>query len=67
MNPLVGENPSTGTISAISVGLLAASWWLTEYWADGWEYQQEYRNVLYGLHTVAHGWAALHNSSLDCY
>ena len=62
-NPLLGD--SIGSISAISIGTLAAVYLLVEY-AMPEEQRQTGRNWIYAAATVAHGFAGIHNMNVRC-
>ena len=62
-NPMLGDN--MGSISAISIGTLAAVYLLVEY-AMPEEQRQTCRNWIYAAATVAHGFAGVHNINVRC-
>ncbi len=65
MNPLFGEDPSTGVIVAAKLGVLALAFATTEYWVPE-ESRQSARNWVYSALGVTGFAAAAWNSSLDC-
>lgn len=65
VNPLFGSDPSTGTIVAAKLGVLALAYVTTEYWVPV-ESRQSSRNWVYGALGLTGFAAAAWNSSLDC-
>ena len=65
MNPLFGEDPSTGVIVAAKLGVLALAYATTEYWVPA-ESRQSARNWVYSALGVTGFAAAAWNSAQDC-
>ena len=66
VNPILGEDPSSGSIILIKIAATGACVLIAEYILDGHPKQQEYRNWAYGALAVIGGGAAIWNSSQKC-
>lgn len=64
-NPLFGSDPSTGTIVAVKLGVLALSYATIEYWMPV-ESRQSTRNWVYGALGLTGFAAGVWNSAQDC-
>ena len=65
VNPLFGSDPSTGTIVAAKLGVLALAYATTEYWLPE-ESRQSTRNWVYSALGVTGLAAGVWNSAQDC-
>lgn len=65
VNPLFGSDPSTGTIVAAKLGVLALAYATTEYWVPV-ESRQSSRNWVYGALGLTGFAAGAWNSAQDC-
>lgn len=59
-NPLLGDNPSNGSLIAVKAGAIAF-----EYWLQSQDYEHSW--VFSAASTVIHGYFAATNMQNDCY
>lgn len=64
-NPLVGDDPATGTLILVKVAAFGLIWWLVEHVTPE-ENRQDMRNNAYGFLSIAGGAVTAHNFNLEC-
>lgn len=65
LNPILGDNPSTGSLILLKVAVLGGTWVLIEYVVKP-ENRQVTRNVVYGMQTIIMNAIAVRNFNIGC-
>ena len=64
-NPILGEDPDTGSLVALKAAGITIAYFATEYLFKP-EHRQQARNVVYGAIGLFGTGAAIHNYNTDC-